>query len=160
MPSIIFVAPGLGKSELVKRYPDKYIDCDSVIERATGRTVTELSKTVEWGEIKASILEWWQEFYPSHILLVGKDRFIKDADVVYLHDSIEEMQKRLASSTRENPIYDWNCYNKDTSYILQALQHGKKIVRVVGYISDILEPNNITNHETNSLRAISQLDKY
>ena len=142
MPSIIFVAPGLGKSELVKRYPDKYIDCDSVIEHATGRKVSEFSWTDDWSEAKANVLKWWQEFYPNHILLVGKDRYIKNADVIYLHDSIEEMQKRLASPTRENPIYNWNCYNKDTSYILHALQHRKKIVRVVGYISDILEPNN------------------
>lgn len=134
--SIIFAAPGLGKSFLVKSNP-LYIDCDSVIETATGRKVSELSWTSDWNEAKASVLKWWKQYYPNHTLIVGKDRYIKDADVVYLHESAAEMQQRIASLERENPIFDWDCVEKEAEYVRLAEQHDKNVVRIK-YLSDVL----------------------
>lgn len=138
MHKIIFCAPGLGKSYLVKNLSEEYVDCDSVIEHATGRKVSEISWTNDWAHAKSMILIWWQQYFPDKHLLVGKDRYIKDADVVYLHKSPEVMKQRLASLDRENPITDWNCEIKDAEYTAQALRYGKKICRI-DYLSDVVK---------------------
>ena len=134
---IIFAAPGLGKSVFLKQ-SSNYIDCDTVIEKVMGDTVTNLVKDKElWDYCKSNILVWWKEYFYNKNLLVGKDRYIKYAQIVYLHISSTEMTKRIASSFRENPIFDWDCQEKDSNYLEEAIKYNIPVKRIL-YLSDHL----------------------
>jgi hypothetical protein len=134
---IIFAAHGLGKSHLLKQNSN-YIDCDTVIEAVMGAAVTNIVKDKElWDYCKSNILVWWKEYFHNKNLLVGKDRYIKDAQIVYLHISVDEMGKRIASSSRENPIFDWDCQEKDSSYFEEAIKYNIPVKRIL-YLSDHL----------------------
>lgn len=135
---IIFVAPGLGKSFLVKQQPELFIDCDTIIEQQTGRKVSEISWTADWSAAKANIMIWYKQYYSHLHLLVGKNSLIKDADFAILHRTPSVMQAKISSNNRENPIYNWNCRAKLSEYYMLAKKHNKLVKATNGYVSDLI----------------------
>lgn len=136
MSRIIFASPGLGKSYLVKSNP-RWIDCDSVIERAVGKPITELCTTPEWSHYKSMILDWWREFFPTKNLVVGKVKLIKYCSEIYLHPDWQTMQSRVASPDRTNPVTNWDCKTRHDEYIQEGLLYKKAIISI-NYLTDVI----------------------
>jgi hypothetical protein len=125
---IFFLAPGLGKTTLVRKFPELFIDCDGVLEFVTGKSVNELTKQSNWDQLKSQILNWKAEYFPEHTLLTGKKQHIKDADVVYLFRSANQMLLAISNPLRDNPINDWDCVKKLDEYKLEAAKYKVKVV--------------------------------
>lgn len=130
-PFIMFCAPGTGKSQLVNKYPELFIDCDTIIEELMGESVNTLCEKPElWAYAKNQIIPIWKRVYPTKILLTGKTRFIHQSAIVVLHDSAETMAKKCSSADRNNPIYGWDFDAKHQSY-LDAIVDYKGLVHVL-----------------------------
>lgn len=145
---IIFAAPGLGKSTLVKERPNEWIDCDSVILAyinslrefgGNGRiqTISDAAREPHWEYYKTLVMPLYKQIYePSGLsLVVGKSRYIRDCACVYVHHSSSIMQERIRNNDRDNVIIDYDCEEKHVKYIAEAVKHNKPVVHI-NYLSE------------------------
>lgn len=135
-----FVAPGLGKSFLVKNNP-AFIDCDTIIETMTGISAHVLANTNpdRFEEEKRKVVQWHKEHFSNKILVTGKAQCIKYCDIIFIPKSAKLMSERVNSTVNRNNPLGWNeeyCKQRINQYMQLANTYNKVIEVVDGYISN------------------------